>query len=55
MISASPDIRLTKSRRIMWAGHRALMERKRCLKPEYKVPLGKPGCRPESDIELDII
>jgi hypothetical protein len=52
-----PDIiRQIKSRRIRWAGH--VVERKVCkvlvVKPEGKRPLGRPRCRWEDGIRMDL-
>jgi hypothetical protein len=57
----SPNIvRVIKSRRIRWAGHVARMEEGRGMqnvlveKPEGKRPLGRPRCRWEDNINLDL-
>jgi len=49
---SSPNvIRVIRSRRMIWAGHVALMGKMRNIynilvwKPEGKRPLGKPACR----------
>jgi hypothetical protein len=58
---ASPDInRQNKSRRMRWAGHVARMGEGRNVyrvlvgKFEGKRPLGRPGCRWENEIKLDL-
>jgi hypothetical protein len=57
----SPNIiRIIKSRRMRWAGHETLMGEKsnayRILveKPEGKRPLGRPRCRWEDNIRMDL-
>jgi len=57
----SPNIvRVTKSRRIRWAWHVARMGERRSLyrvlmgKPEGKSPLGRPRCRWDDNIKMDI-
>jgi hypothetical protein len=53
-------IRISKSRRMMWAGHVARMEGKRnaCRllveKPEGKKPLGRPRCSWVDNIRMDL-
>jgi hypothetical protein len=58
---SSPDtIRQVKSRRMRWAGHVACMGEKRKVykvlvgKPEGKRPLGRPKCRWEDRIRMDL-
>jgi hypothetical protein len=58
---SSPDIiRQVKSRRMRWAGHVARMGDDRKVykvlvgKPEGKKPLGRPRCRWENGIRMDI-
>ena len=49
-----------KSRRLRWAGHVACMEQSRntyrvlVLKPDGKRPLGRPRCRWEDNIKMDL-
>ena len=57
----SPNIvRLIKSRRLRWAGHVARMEESRSAlkiltgKPTGKRPLGRPRCRWEDNIRMDL-
>ena len=57
----SPNIvQLIKSRRMRWAGHVAHMEEGRGVhkvlvgKPEGKRQLGRPRCRWEDNIKLDL-
>ena len=57
----SPNIcRYLKSRRLRWAGHVARMEQSRNAyralagKPEVKRPLGRPRCRLEDNIKMDL-
>jgi hypothetical protein len=51
---------MVMSRRIRWAGHVACMGEKRNAnrifvgKPEGKRPLGRPRCRWEDNIEMDL-
>jgi hypothetical protein len=51
LYSSPSIIRMTKSRKIRWAGHVARVEAKRNAysisvgKPEVKIPLGRPRCR----------
>jgi hypothetical protein len=53
-------VQLIKSRRIRWAGHAPCMREKRnaCRvlvgKPEGKRPLGRPGCRWEDNVIMDL-
>jgi hypothetical protein len=56
-----PDIiRQIKSRRMRWAGHVARMGKERNVyrvlmrKPEGKRPLGRPRCRREDGIRMDL-
>jgi hypothetical protein len=58
---SSPNIvRVIKSRRMRWAGHVALMEEGRGVyrvlvgRPEGKRPLGRPRCRWEDNIKMDL-
>jgi hypothetical protein len=58
---SSPNIGwVIKSRRMRWAGHVARMGEERGLyrvlvgKPEGKTPLGKPRCRWENNIKMDL-
>ena len=57
----SPNIfRVIKTRRTRWAGHVARMEDRRGVyrflveKPEGKSPLGRPRCRWEDNIKIDL-
>ena len=57
----SPNIvRVIKSRRLSWAGHVARMEESRSAlkiltgKPTGKIPLGRPRCRWEDNIRMDL-
>jgi hypothetical protein len=57
----SPNIVwVIKSRRMRWAGHVARMGDRRGLygvlveKPEGKRPLGRPRCRREDNIKMDL-
>jgi hypothetical protein len=49
-----------KSRRMIWAGHVALMGERRGVyrvlvgKPEGKRPIGRPRCRWEDNIKMDL-
>ena len=53
-------IRNLKSRRLRWAGHVARLEQFRNAyivlvgKPESKRPLGRPRCRWEDNIKMDL-
>jgi len=53
-------VRVVKSRRMRWAGHVALMGEGRVVhrvlvgKPEGKRPLGRPRCRWEDNIKMDL-
>jgi hypothetical protein len=58
---SSPNIiRVIKSRRMRWAGHVALMEEVRNAynilvgKPEGRRPLGRPRCRWEDNIGMNL-
>ena len=60
LYSSSSIGRVIKSRRMRWAGHVARMEEGRGVhkvlvgKPEGKRPLGRPRCRWEDNIKLDL-
>jgi hypothetical protein len=50
---------MIKSRKMIWVGHVACMREMRCIqnsgqKPEGKKPLGRPRCRREDDIRMDL-
>ena len=53
-------VRVVKSRRMRWAGHVARMGEGRGVhwvlvgKPEGKRPLGRPRCRCDDNIKLDL-
>jgi hypothetical protein len=58
---SSPNIvRVIKSRRMMWAGHVARMGERRGVyrvligRPDGKRPLGRPRCRWEDNIKMDL-
>jgi hypothetical protein len=58
---SSPNIvRVVKSRRMRWAGHVACMGEGKGVhrvlvgKPEGKRPLGRPRCRWEDNIKVDV-
>jgi hypothetical protein len=58
---SSPNIvRVIKSRRMRWAGHMACMGEGRGVyrvlvgRSESKRPLGRPGCRWEDNIKMDL-
>ena len=58
---SSPNItQVIKSRRMRWVGHVAYMVERRVAyrvwvgKPEEKTPLGRPRCRWEDNIKLDL-
>jgi hypothetical protein len=60
-LCSSPDIiRQIKSRRMRWVGHVVRMEEERKLykvlvgKPEGKRPLGRPRCKWENGIRMDL-
>jgi hypothetical protein len=54
------EILFIKSRRLRWAGHVARMGERRVAyralvrKPEGKRPLGRPRCRWEDNIKMDL-
>jgi hypothetical protein len=59
---SSPNIiRMMKSRRMSWAGHVACLGEKRNAyrvsvgKPEGRRPLGRPRCRWEDNIKMDLV
>jgi hypothetical protein len=60
IICTHPQISLGKSRRMRWAGHVARMGEERKVyrvlvgKPEGKRPLGRPRCRWEDGIIMDL-
>ena len=61
VLYCSPNIlRVTKSRRMRWAGHVARMGGRRGVyrdlvgKPEGERPLGRPRCRWEGNIKMDL-
>jgi hypothetical protein len=60
LYSSPSIIRVTKSRRLRWAGHVARMGERRGAyralvgKPEGRRPLGRPWRRWEDDIEMDL-
>jgi hypothetical protein len=60
LYSTSNIIRMTKSRRIRWAGHvtRIAEKRNACRilvgKPEGKIPLGRPRRRWVDNIKMDL-
>jgi hypothetical protein len=57
---SSPNIQVIKSRRMRWAGHVARMGKRRGVyrvlvgKPEGKEPYGRPKCRREDNIKMDL-
>ena len=60
-LTSSPNfIWVMKSRRMKWVGHVAHMEERRGAyrvlvgKPEEKGPLGRPRCRCEHNIKMDL-
>jgi hypothetical protein len=61
LYSSPSIIRITKSRRMRWAGHVAQMGEKRNMcrllvgKPEGKRPLGRPRCRQIDNIKMDLL
>jgi hypothetical protein len=60
LYSSSIIIRQIKPRRMRWVGHVARMGEDRKVyrvlvgKPEGKRPLGRPGCRWEDGIRMDL-
>jgi hypothetical protein len=60
MYSSPSIIRMIKSRRMIWVGYVARMGEKRnaykilVRKPEGKRPLGKPRCRWEDNIKMNL-
>jgi len=54
-------VRVIKSRRMRWAGNVACMGERRGVyrvlvgKPEGKRPLGRPRCRREDNIKMDLL
>jgi hypothetical protein len=60
LYSSPSIIRMIKPRRIRWAGHVALMRKKRIAykilvgNPEGKRPLGRPRRRWENNIKIDV-
>ena len=57
----SPNVvRVIKSRRLRWAGHAARMEKGRSAfniltgTPTENIPLGRPRCRWEDNIRMDL-
>jgi hypothetical protein len=58
---ASPDFSLMKSRMMSWVGHLTLTGGMRSAyniligKPEAMRPLGRPRCRWENDIKMDLM
>jgi hypothetical protein len=60
LYSSPTIVRVIKSRRMKWAGHVARMEEWRGVyrvlvgKPEGKRPLGRPRCRWEDNIKMDV-
>jgi hypothetical protein len=61
LCSSASINRITKTRRMRWAGHIARMGKKRNVhsllvgKPEGKRPLGRPRGRRVDDIKMDIL
>ena len=53
-------MRVVQLSQMRWAGHMARMEDDRCVhrvlvgKPEGKRPLGRPRCRWEDNIKMDL-
>ena len=60
LYSLPNTVRVVKSRRMKWAGHVARMGEDRVVhrvsvgKPEGKRPLGRPRCRWEDNIKMDL-
>jgi hypothetical protein len=60
LYSSPTIVRVIKSRRMRWAGHVACMGEGRGLyrvlvwKPEGKRPMGRPRCRWEDNIKMDL-
>ena len=60
LYSLPNTVRVIKSRRMRWAGHVARMGKKRAIyrilmgKPEGKIKLGRPRCRWEDNIKMDL-
>jgi hypothetical protein len=60
LYSSPTIVRVRKSRRMRWAGHVARMWEGRGVyrvlvrKPEGKRPLGRPRCRWEGNIKMDL-
>jgi hypothetical protein len=60
LYSSPPIVRMIKSRRMRWVGHVVHMGEVRGVyrvlvgKPEGKRPLGRPRCRWEDNIKVDI-
>jgi len=60
LYSLTNIVRVVKSRRMRWAGHVARMGEDRGVhrvlvgKPERKRPLGRPRCRWEDNIKMDL-
>ena len=60
LYSSPNTVRVIKSRRMRWAGHVARMEEGRgvhkvlLVKPECKIPLGRPRRRWEDTIKMDL-
>jgi hypothetical protein len=57
---SSPNIiRMIKSRRMRWAEHVTCFRDEKCIqnfgqKPEGNIPLGRPKCRWENNIKMDL-
>jgi hypothetical protein len=60
LYSSRNIVRVMKSRRMRWAGHVARMGERRAVyrvlvgRPEGKRPLGRPRCRWEDNIKIDL-
>ena len=60
LFSSPNNVRVIKSRRMRWAGHVARMGERRGVyrvlvwKPEGKRPMGRPRCRWEDNIKMDL-